>query len=194
MQAAQGYIPNSQPKSSPVQKPSVPMSVYRDLSTELQAAQVMVESLTTKNEKLVAENQHLRQEIARAVQSVLHLQKVVDSYAAPNYNKAPYSSPDIRTQPKAKPLQTHAQPKVSPPPPTLIQPPVFENNLPTQEPIYPEPIYLEEQEVRYYEFNESRPREVNGWFLLIGIFIVIMSAFGTGYLIVRPLFENPNAK
>jgi hypothetical protein len=187
MQAAQGYIPNAQPKSSPVQKSSVPMSVYRDLSTELQAAQVMVESLTTKNEKLVAENQHLRQEIARAVQSVLHLQKVVDSYAAPNYNKAPYSSPDIRTQPKQP--QNQQQTKVSPPPPTLIQPPVFENNLPS-----PEPMYIEEQEVRYYEFNESRPREVNGWFLLIGIFIVIMSAFGTGYLIVRPLFENPNAK
>ncbi|NJL09762.1 MAG: hypothetical protein HC908_04805 [Calothrix sp. SM1_7_51] len=75
MQTASSFFPNNSNSNNSASQTSVPLSVYRDLSAELQAAQAMVDVLTTKNEQLVAENQHLRQEITKAVQSTLQLQK-----------------------------------------------------------------------------------------------------------------------
>ncbi|NJL09763.1 MAG: EscU/YscU/HrcU family type III secretion system export apparatus switch protein [Calothrix sp. SM1_7_51] len=58
----------------------------------------------------------------------------------------------------------------------------------------PQPVYIEEQEARHYRKQQARSKEMNAWFLLLAIFLVIFSAFGTGYLIVRPMFSNSHVK
>lgn len=191
MQTASSFFPNNSNSNNSASKASVPLSVYKDLSAELQAAQAMVDVLTTKNEQLTAENQHLRQEITKAVQSALHLQKVVDSYAVPHYSQPPHSSPDLRNPSKAKVQQTRYPQRQSSTRPNVVLP--MEDNLSPAPELNPQIMYIEE-EVRYYPNNNARPREMNGWFLVLAIFLVIFSAFGTGYLIVRPLFNNPNVR
>ncbi len=56
---------NSPTPTTQAYPPSVPLSVYRELSTELQAAQARLNALTTQNQQLAKENQLLRQEITK---------------------------------------------------------------------------------------------------------------------------------
>lgn len=80
MQTANGSFYGHRPSTTNQNySPSVPLSVYRDLAAELQAAQAKINALTAQNQQIVQENQLLRQEIAKAVQSVLHLQNLLDT-------------------------------------------------------------------------------------------------------------------
>jgi hypothetical protein len=54
----------------------------------------------------------------------------------------------------------------------------------------PEPVFIEEQEVRYYPPKKPEAKELSGWWLALTILLIMLTAFGTGYLIVRPLLEN----
>jgi hypothetical protein len=159
--------------------PSVPLSVYRDLAAELQAAQAMLDALTAKNQLLTEENQLLREEITKTIQSILDLQKVVQG--TDSYNKTPHSSPDLRVNPEHR---VKSQQKVK----TSRRPAVSR----AMEASYsvPEPVYIEEQEVRYYPSNKTKPKEVNSWLLIIAILFIILTAFVSGYVIVRPLLER----
>ena len=44
-------------------------------------------------------------------------------------------------------------------------------------------------EVPYYPTSEEK-RFPNGWWLGLFVLLIIFTAFGTGYLILRPLFQN----
>jgi len=61
------------------QAPSVPISVYRELATELQATQGLVDSLTQQNQQLSQQNQHLRQEMLRFADAAQQLRQAIDS-------------------------------------------------------------------------------------------------------------------
>jgi hypothetical protein len=186
MRTINDSVPNT-PSSvtSQAYSPSVPLSVYRDLAGELQAAQAMLDALSTKNQQLSQENQQLRQEIAKAVQSVMHLRHVLDSHETPSYNQVPRSSPDLRTEPSRRPKPTPNQQRVKRAKNQRQDAHVVEVSYPRTE-----PVFIEEQEVRYYPFNESKSKEINSWWLIFAIFFIVISAFGAGYLIVRPLFER----
>lgn len=53
--------------------PSVPMSVYRELAAELRANRAVIDSLNSRNQQLLQQNQLLKQEIHNVVQATLHL-------------------------------------------------------------------------------------------------------------------------
>lgn len=61
-------------------RPSVPLSVYRELVKELQATQARVESLESQNQQLVKSNRQLRQEIETVVAQGRRLERVVKSF------------------------------------------------------------------------------------------------------------------
>lgn len=187
MRTSTGSIPNhTSTVSSKTYSPSVPLSVYRDLAGELQAAEAMLDAITAQNQQLVQENQLLRQEITKAVQSFLHLQKLVDPVTA-SYNQNSRASVKTENQTKSNPQVNQTPPqRVSRPysPVSEVQPIVeMIRNI-------PEPIFIEEEEVRYYPHNESEPKEVNAWSLVIATLLIVLTAFGVGYLIVRPFFEH----
>ncbi|MFO5472954.1 MAG: hypothetical protein ACLBM2_03390, partial [Dolichospermum sp.] len=54
--------------------PSVPLYVYRELTAELEAIQSKLDVVTNHNQKLAQENQQLRQEITKVIESCLELQ------------------------------------------------------------------------------------------------------------------------
>ncbi|NJM99756.1 MAG: hypothetical protein HC800_23785, partial [Phormidesmis sp. RL_2_1] len=53
--------------------PSVPMSVYRELAAELRANKAVIDSLNSRNQQLLQQNQFLKQEIHNVVQATLSL-------------------------------------------------------------------------------------------------------------------------
>ncbi|MEQ9469423.1 MAG: hypothetical protein RIG88_01955 [Roseitalea porphyridii] len=165
--------------------PSVPISVYRELAAELQAAQAMLDSLNGQNKQLVKQNQKLRQEVEKVLQSSQHLQQVVDSLTPvtgvemPRRQSIPSEPRPIPSIPKSAPSRLRVD--VSPPHPKLDPP-----SSP-----YREGLVIEQEEPRSRHTSASEGhREVNGWVLIVAIVLIVLTAFGTGFLIVRPLLKN----
>ncbi|MHC5933889.1 hypothetical protein [Nostoc sp.] len=182
---------NSPTPTTQAYPPSVPLSVYRELSTELQATQARLNALTTQNQQLAQENQLLRQEIIKVVESFSHLQKFVDSHATPSYDQATQASGDVKSATKQPVTQARPRQQVSrsrPPEKSRRQDfstPVMEINFPI-----PEPVFIEEQQVSYYSTTEPDIKGLNGWWLIITILLIMLTAFSAGYFVVRPLFEH----
>ena len=173
--------------------PSVPLSIYRELAAELQAAEMMLDSVNTQNQHLAQQNQQLRQEIDKAVQTVLHLQQVVESSVALSWSEEPQGTPDFRTQPNRTVNGVPRPMPRSSRPPTVVQMPVKEPSLPTRESssVLSEKLFTEHEEGRYRTRTQPESAsEISGWWLAIAILIIIFTAFGAGYLIVRPLLQS----
>jgi small-conductance mechanosensitive channel len=177
---------HSQKPSNPY-SPSVPISVYKELAAELQEAREMVQSLKSQNQQLVKQNQQLRQQVEKVVHSAQHLQQIVASFGSVSEAEVP------RPQPTMPP-----EPRSSPPPP----PPPRAASIPTEiapPPQNPEPVPPPYRETLVIEQEDSRSRrspsseglsDVSGWMLLVAILLIVLTAFGTGFLIVRPLLNN----
>jgi hypothetical protein len=201
MQASTNSIYNhpSTPKP-PTPPPSVPLSVYRELADELQTAQARLDALTAKNQQLTQENKLLRQEITKLIQSCLRLQKLVDFPAPPTIpnDQAPRTSPDVKSAAAANVNKAHPRQQGSRPRQPAVSGVAANKNQRSQVPgtvmemmsSIPQPVLIEEQEVKYYPPTEPKTKEVSGWWLLITILLIMLSAFTAGYLVVRPLFEH----
>ncbi|HEY9691966.1 MAG TPA: hypothetical protein V6D15_07160 [Oculatellaceae cyanobacterium] len=166
-------------------RPSVPISVYRELAAELQATQAMLDSLNAQNQQLVQQNQLLRQEVEKAVHSAIYMQQVVASLKPVRFGEASSTS----TYPEEhrefnqashslavrRSRQTTAIAPVEAPAPLTFS----------------EKLYTEQQEPR-----NRRPAppesasEISGLWLAVAIVAIVLTAFGTGFLIVRPLLNG----
>jgi hypothetical protein len=209
MRTTTGSVQSNPPKPNPpaYPPPSVPMSIYRELADELHTAEAKLDVLNAKNQQLAQENQTLRQEITRVVQACLQLQKLVDPQAVPakpatsgtsSDRPVPRSANNVKNTTKDPIAADPSRHKVSRPQPPIepqasgsknYQPEFF---VPVVEMIssIPEPIFIEEQEVSYYPPTEPKSKEISGWWLVITILLIMLTAFGAGYLVVRPLFER----
>lgn len=172
--------------------PSVPISVYRELAAELQTAQVMMNSLKAQNQQLQNHNQQLRLEIERVVQTSLHLRQVADAFqpVALQDLEIPRAEPEVWFEPsvpQAQPPRPAPAPRPAAPtakhapvaPPTIAEPPR-------------QPKLVTEQE----EPRNRRPappehsRDLGGIGLTIAILLIIVTAFGAGFAIVRPFLPS----
>jgi hypothetical protein len=173
-----GQAPTPQPASA--YSPSVPISLYREVTAELQASKAMVDALKTQNQQLAKQNQYLRQEIEKAAQSTLHLRQVVSNLPPVNADtpqvprveimpdfEADYSAPTVQRPPApSKTFRSEA-----------IESPFVSNELVFEQ---------DSQPLRKIQ-SEKRSSELNGWWLGLIIVMIVVTAFGTGFLIVRPL-------
>lgn len=182
--------PGSAPQNTNSYRPSVPISVYRELAAELQSAQEMLDSLNSQNQQLARQNQQLRQEIERVVQSHLHLQQLVASFQTMGALEAPPARSEVRSEPT--PAATVRRPRPAPsPPPVETSPPPPPPQMPEPVSPYSEKVVTEQQEGRYRRPTPpQRSSEVNGWWLVAAILLIVATAFGTGFLIVRPLLKG----
>ncbi len=152
-----------------VAAPSVPVSVYRELATELQAAKALSESLNAQNQQLLRQNQQLQQELDKAIDSVLYWRQANNNH---------------RTIPK--PVAN----RLSPPHSSQV-PTAKEGVLP----FFPKaatssPEITELEQGRYRRQAPERVSEISGWSLAIAIVLIIVTAFGAGYFMMRPLVRS----
>jgi len=176
---------------------SVPLSVYRELAAELQATQAAIHQLNQQNEHLAQENNVLRQEIAKTVNAVMHLQNAVNYSANAAYNSTPNNSTSFNQTPlenkekRYAPQNRHNMHQNSPPK-RVKRPrssPIIPQVTEYFEPL-PEPVFIEEEQASYYYEDESDLSQVSGWWLIFAIVFIIITGFGAGYVVVRPLLEN----
>ncbi|MEL7330935.1 MAG: hypothetical protein AAFN12_01740 [Cyanobacteria bacterium J06560_2] len=235
--------------------PSVPMSVYRELAAELRANKAVIDSLNSRNQQLLNQNQRLKQEIHSVVQATLNLGQVA-GVARPNTpDEFPSEiAPDtlaklVRAQGEARktlpadttgtqpnPPRTAAeptaatygitpQPETAPTPQSTPQPrrvprpiqntapqtvqkrkvkkaakstarvqPTRQPNQPTA--IIPQanplPKLFTEQTGEYRSANQDsgEEKEIGGIWLALSIILIIVTAFGAGFLIMKPLLND----
>ncbi|MTJ46503.1 hypothetical protein [Dolichospermum sp. UHCC 0259] len=192
--------------------PSVPLCVYRELTAELQAVQSKLDVITSHNQKLVQENQQLRQEITKVIQSCLELQKLIDTPApsspAPpqprndevqyqpqptprNHNEVRHTNqPTVKTAPsRQQPTESRRKAVIKTTPSQNRRQesatPIKDLNFPVSE-----TVFIEEEKVRYSPNSHFQTKGLNGWWLVITIIFIMITGFAAGYLIVRPLFQN----
>ncbi|MDX2241172.1 MAG: hypothetical protein NW224_10855 [Leptolyngbyaceae cyanobacterium bins.302] len=156
------------PASAPggAHSPSVPISLYREVASELQTTQTTVQSLKTQNQELTQKNQQLRLEIERVVQSALHLRQVAD----PSWGSMAGAT---IAQPTAADLIVRDREE-----PTV---------LPT---VAPEKLFTEQEVPSVQPTPSETTTEISTWWLLVIICLIVVTAFGTGFLIVRPLLPS----
>ncbi|MBK4728393.1 hypothetical protein JJD41_00610 [Oxynema sp. CENA135] len=195
---------NTPTKVTSTYSPSVPISLYREVVAELQASQAMLDSLNAQNHELTKQNQQLRQEVEQVVQSVVRLQKTIDSLSPVSSNFAAVRSHQQTLNP-------------SRPSPSFNSPIAFESHTsstkesvardnssapiePTPTPHGPEPslpntdfspeslsLVTEQADNRYRRGSRRvGSQDLGAAWLAIAI-VVILSAFGLGFWVVRPL-------
>jgi hypothetical protein len=156
--------------------PSVPISVYRELAAELQTARVMLDSLNAQNQQLVQQNQQLRVEIERVVQSALQLRQIADDHQPLRRNglDMPIVPSDVILdipQPVSRPPARHPKPEVSP----LLSDELFTS---------------QEEPQNRHPAKPERSGEVGGFWLGFLIVLIVVSAFGAGFMIMRPVLQG----
>jgi FtsZ-binding cell division protein ZapB len=186
---------NTSPENSNSYSPSVPISLYREVTAELQAAQAMVDSLKTHNQQLVQQNQQLRREVETVVQVSQQLQQVVNSVQSVTQTGMP-QMPSVKfnfsVQPPPPPPATSQANSAVPQPPQTV---AFPFPLPEPEPTpasipqpLPEKLFTEVPETPYRVRPQlKKTSDLSGLWLAIAIFLIVIAAFGAGYLVVRPL-------
>ncbi|MEM0982037.1 MAG: hypothetical protein AAGH78_17425 [Cyanobacteria bacterium P01_H01_bin.58] len=179
--------------------PSVPISVYRELAMELKGIQQTADALKRQNQQLMRQNQLLRGEIQRFVQSAQQL----GHFAGVMPQEAPVAKPE-------PPLQA-AQPDPVPSRSVSPQPDILsaamtasvEAAIVPQEPERqrdrPQPSLVEAPKQRLFTEQPERLRpfgsggirpDLNTLWLATTILLVIVTAFGAGFLIMRPLLKR----
>ncbi len=186
---------NTSPENSNTYSPSVPISLYREVTAELQAAQAMLDSLKTHNQQLVQQNQQLRREVETVVQVSQQLQQVVNSAQTVTQTGMP-QMPSVKfnfsVEPEPPvPVTSRTNSTIPQPPQTVAFPfplPEAEPTAPRMPDTLPQKSFTEVPETPYRVRSQAKKAsDLNGLWLMIAIFLIVISAFGAGYLVVRPL-------
>ena len=159
--------------------PSVPVSVYRELAAELQATKAMVDSLSAQNNHLTNQNHLLRQNIHQMVQVSLQLGHYAGVAHPSELEMTVSTTPPVEPQYRPEPQQT-VQPVAAPGPKLQKRP---KANLSR--------VFTEETgDHRRYSLDPSASGSLSTLWLIVSIAIIIFTAFGAGFLIMRPLISD----
>ncbi|MBE9138561.1 hypothetical protein IQ254_15405 [Nodosilinea sp. LEGE 07088] len=213
--AYSGTVASEAPQASR-QAPSVPISVYRELATELRTNQAMVDSLTQQNQQLTQQNQVLRQEMIRFADSAARLKQAIESsQPQPVEMTATVRSPlevgpsETATSMPLYPVQAEDDLSDSLPERlsesvgegvstlasqiTQMVKPKGKKAKPPQRPQAkpPQRLYTEERlDPNRPGQMSQRPSDLSGLWLSATILLIVVSAFGAGFLIMKPLLSN----
>lgn len=189
---------NSTETSAPIS--AVPVSLYREICGELRDKSGQVETLQLNNQRILQENQQLRQELQRLVQMVMHTHHQVSQISEfPTESTAngteTFRSSGMKRSTAAVPLtdpsttlnRTQMPARTAIAASTMV-PFSTTTNKPedwitgTQEPLAQ----------RLFNKTSAITQDLAGWKLALVISLIILSAFGAGFLIVRPLISQPH--
>ncbi|PSO66582.1 MAG: hypothetical protein BRC40_08480 [Cyanobacteria bacterium QH_8_48_120] len=162
---------NSSTESS-TYRPSVPISLYRELATELQTTQAQLDSLKEENQQLLQQNQQLRQEIEKVLQSTQQLHEIVISSEGEQWKDTP------------------ARPTIELEKGELPSPPQKQESSASN---FSEGITPEVEESQSHRPSQAEDTfEISIWFLVVAIVLIVLVFSGLGFIVARPLLSNQN--
>jgi regulator of replication initiation timing len=194
--------PTTGTPSKPSYTTSVPMSVFREVSTDLRGTQNELTTLKRQNQQLLQQNQYLKLEMQRLAEQT---QEVVNGFVDVenpvellNRSMAESIAVEETLEPDYESHWNAFEPPL-PQVPVRMAMPRIKVNRPqvvrqSQSLSQPQPIlgFLQEARARlaFPEQGASVASELTGWKLTMLMMLIVLSAFGAGFLIVRPLMSN----
>jgi hypothetical protein len=181
---------------------SVPMSVFREVSTDLRGTQNELASLKRHNQALLQQNQYLKLEMQRVAEQTQEVvngfvevenpvellnRSMAESVVVEELMEPDYESHWNAFEPPLPQVPVRmAMPRIKVNRPQVVRSP---QNLSQPQPILG---FLQEARARlsFPEQGSSVARELSGWKLTMLMVLIVLSAFGAGFLIVRPLMSN----
>lgn len=182
--------------------PSIPISIYREVTAELQTVQSQLQTLKAQNQQLTQQNQQLRQELENVVQSAMGLHQAINkAQSISQGKKSQFSAPGASAFTVEMPASLGAtltnSPGIEIAPGVQLEPRGNEPSFPFSEspkpPLIPEiaqASFPEQTEARLRQMSKSQRSELSGFWLIVSIVLIIVVAFGAGYWIVRPLLNQ----
>jgi regulator of replication initiation timing len=170
------------PPPSPIAAPAsvlgatVPISLYREISADLHITRTDLDALKTQNQELTRHNQQLRLEIERVVQTALRLRQVADvsnGSGAIALEMFEEQAPSTLQASEAR---------------LMLESAAIGNLTPLT--ASARPLVIEQDSQLRGAAKSDAVAEVNTWWLIAVICLIVLSAFGTGFLLVRPLLPS----
>ncbi|MCY7322888.1 MAG: hypothetical protein LH660_14075, partial [Phormidesmis sp. CAN_BIN36] len=160
---------SGQPASSAsAYSPSVPISLYREVTAELQASKSTVEALKAQNQQLAKQNNYLRQEVEKAALTTLHLRQVVSNLPPVNMDLPQISRVEVMPDLEAR---FSGSPASRPPAPGSKH-----YSLESEAPFLSDDLVFEqESQPRRRIQVEKRSTELSGWWLGLIIFAIVIT-------------------
>ena len=179
--------------------PSIPISLYREVTAELQGTKSQLESVQAHNQQLVQQNQQLRREIEKLIRAAMQLQQTASSAQAASLVTVP-QMPSIqpKTQPQWEPpayVPTPPSDDASAPesaPEAVRTSPSLPSTEPETPPTdFPEHLFTElPDESRDRPIQSRQAPDIGGAWLMVAIFLIVVAFFSAGYWVVRPAFQQ----
>jgi regulator of replication initiation timing len=192
--------PTTVSPSKPSYTTSVPMSVFREVSTDLRGTQTELASLKRHNQQLLQQNQYLKLEMRRLAEQT---QEVVDGFVAVEnpvelLNRSMQESmAEEMVEPDYESHWHAFEPPLPEVPVRGAMPRIKVNRSQgvrsPQSLSQPRPVlnFLQEARARLaFPEQGSVASDLSGWKLTMLMVLIVLSAFGAGFLIVRPLMGN----
>lgn len=178
--------------------PSVPISVYRELAAELKATKARVDALNQQNQQLDQHNQLLRQEILRFAQATDQLRQMVEVAQPTPLMVALESEMADFAPPPPDRLATPLEEATLGAPPQNARGAIAQTMLAPvpKRPLAPSanpnrPLFTEQRpEPESQVTLASRTQDLSGLWLATTILVIVVSAFGAGFLIMKPLLSG----
>lgn len=184
---------------------SVPISLHRELCDELRQKTQELEVADHKNQRLVAQNQQLRHELQRLVQQVMQTQQVVTQMTADFPSQEVPSQATIAlfvepstTLPVASPASTAPLPARRQAMRSVQDHSRLPNAIPSAVPnavpsgITETSIHAISDPLTTRLWNQTNvfTQDLQGWKMAIVLGLIVLSAFGAGFLIMRPFMTR----
>ena len=194
---------------------SVPIFVYKELAGDLENTKNQLQQLRHVNDELVRQNQQLRQEIIKILQTAEQVQQTVKLINPPqvsfiktevaknNFHPSTqvkqnsHSISENLNQESSFNLQNN-QEKIIHTPKTSQTPVKSVSDVPAKvkksRPKPPQKQKLDFEDDNNLEIeNNNNSNGLNGWLLFLAILLIVFTAFGAGFIVMRPLLNsNPN--
>ena len=171
---------------------SVPISLYRELCEEFRHKTEELEAADHQNQRLLAQNEQLRQELQQLVQRVMQTQQVVMQMTTELPSQAAIASP---AEPVAA-LPTHLSTAPLPARRQAMRSAPDQSRSPHASPsVVPSaigPTYAETGSLTTRLWNQTHTftQDLQGWKMAVMMGLIVLSAFGAGFLIMRPFMAR----
>jgi hypothetical protein len=198
----------AQAQTKPVKlAPSVPISIYRELSVDLQATQANINALQVENLQLAEQNQQLRHDLEQlAAQTQQVVQRFCHSPIGAAADEAlmldelgfDAGSATTRSQMLDQLYRALPPDYVLPEADEMAETAPLWSGLPAMPklnlPAMPRAKQFSGQALHPHRSTATAIEgDLNGWKLTLVMALIVLSAFGAGFLVVRPLLNpTPN--
>jgi hypothetical protein len=160
------------------QSPAVPLSLYREVATELESTKTKLSTIRDEHRRLKHQNQILKREIQYLLRSTPNKRRINRSFLI-----EPQKASNLLDKEKERIAKAQTAEKAT----DIADRGTINNFVSKME----TPVWIAETGQNFPITSRSH-RVINGWLLALLIVLIVGTAFTAGFFLVRPLIDSPS--